>query len=316
MTTLTKTNGGPASDTDNVSFMHHVQYQHLIAGISGGVCSTLVLHPLDLLKIRFEVNNGLNYDPNYRGIINGITTIFKQEGIVGLYRGAVPSTVGAGASWGLYFYFYSALKTLQQKGDVNSPLTPSQHLIAATEAGAMTAVITNPIWVCKTRLCLQSNKISQVEHYNGMLDTLVKLYKAEGIRGWYRGFIPGLLGVSHGAVQFTIYEEMKNTYNKHNDTPITTKLSTIQYLTFAAVSKLAAVSITYPYQVVRARLQNQFYSYNGIMDCLRKTWKNEGWKGFYKGLGTNLVRVVPATMLTFVVYENVSHFLISSSGKR
>lgn len=31
----------------------HVKYEHLVAGISGGVTSTLILHPLDLIKIRF-----------------------------------------------------------------------------------------------------------------------------------------------------------------------------------------------------------------------------------------------------------------------
>ena len=35
----------------------------------------------------------------------------------------------------------------------------------------------------------------------------------------------------------------------------------------------------------------------------------EGWRGFYKGLSANLTRVTPATVITFVVYENVSHYL-------
>lgn len=35
--------------------------------------------------------------------------------------------------------------------------------------------------------------------------------------------------------------------------------------------------------------------------------RHEGWRGFYKGLSANLVRVTPATVITFVVYENVSH---------
>lgn len=316
MTTLTKNDGNSTSKTDEISFIRHIKYEHLLAGISGGVVSTLILHPLDLLKIRFEVNNGLNYDPKYKGIINGISTIFKHEGITGLYRGAIPSTIGAGTSWGLYFWFYTALKAFKQDGDVNSPLTPGQHMIAATQAGALTIVLTNPIWVSKTRLCLQSRAPSQVEQYSGMVDTLVKLYKAEGLQGWYRGIFPGLLGVSHGAIQFMAYEEMKNSYNKHYDMPITSKLGVVEYLVFAAVSKFVAVSITYPYQVVRARLQNQFYSYKGNVDCVKKTWQNEGWRGFYKGLGTNLLRVVPATMLTFVVYENTSYYLISASQKQ
>lgn len=31
----------------------HVKYEHMVAGVSGGVTSTLILHPLDLIKIRF-----------------------------------------------------------------------------------------------------------------------------------------------------------------------------------------------------------------------------------------------------------------------
>lgn len=39
----------------------------------------------------------------------------------------------------------------------------------------------------------------------------------------------------------------------------------------------------------------------------------ENWRGFYKGLGTNLIRVTPATMITFVTYEHVSHYMIEKS---
>ena len=100
----------------------HVKYEHLIAGISGGVISTLILQPLDLLKIRLAgelfvilnrsliicistvVNDGqLKCRPEYKGLFNAITTIMKQEGIKGFYRGVVPNCWGAGASWGFYF---------------------------------------------------------------------------------------------------------------------------------------------------------------------------------------------------------------------
>lgn len=39
-------------------------------------------------------------------------------------------------------------------------------------------------------------------------------------------------------------------------------------------------------------------------------------KGFYKGLSPNLLRVVPATMITFVVYENVSFYLLKRTEER
>jgi len=36
------------------SITRFIRYEHLLAGVSGGVTSTLVLHPLDLIKIRFQ----------------------------------------------------------------------------------------------------------------------------------------------------------------------------------------------------------------------------------------------------------------------
>ncbi|GFW64197.1 hypothetical protein TNCV_709021 [Trichonephila clavipes] len=87
-----------------INLFAHIKYEHLLAGIGGGVTSTLALHPLDLLKIRFAVNDGqLVTRPNYQGLGNAVTTIIKEEGFQGLYRGVTPNCWGAGASWGLYF---------------------------------------------------------------------------------------------------------------------------------------------------------------------------------------------------------------------
>lgn len=301
------------------SFLSHVKYEHMMAGISGGVTSTLILHPLDLIKIRFAVNDGRTLAaPKYKGLTSAFVTIFRQEGIRGLYKGVTPNVWGSGSAWGFYFMFYSTLKSNIQSGNTAQPLGPVMHMVAASEAGILTLIMTNPIWVVKTRLCLQySNTVENAKlsdkFYTGMFDALVKIYKTEGIRGFYRGFVPGMFGVSHGALQFMAYEEMKNTYNEYRKLPIDTKLTTTDYLTFAAISKLFAAAATYPYQVIRARLQDQNHAYKGTWDCIKQTWRYESWRGFYKGLRANLVRVVPATMITFVVYENVSHSLLKKS---
>ncbi len=62
---------------------------------------------------------------------------------------------GAGSAWGLYFLFYNSLKTWWQEGNTKTNLGPTKHMIIATEAGFLTLMFTNPIWVVKTRLCLQ-----------------------------------------------------------------------------------------------------------------------------------------------------------------
>lgn len=296
------------------SFLSHVKSGHLIAGVSGGVISTLCVHPFDLLKIRLAVNDGaVSSRPQYRGFLNAVATIFRQEGIVGFYRGVTPNCLGAGASWGFYFFFYNAIKSQTSLRTQTERLGPGQHMLAAAEAGLMTLVMTNPIWVVKTRMCLQYStaELPEALRYRSTLDAFRKIYRLDGIRGLYKGFVPGVFGVSHGALQFMAYEEMKKLYQHYYRDVASRQLGSLEYLVFAALSKLFATTVTYPYQVVRARLQDQHKKYAGVADCVTRTWKFEGYKGFYKGLVPNTLRVTPATAITFVVYENVAKWLVA-----
>lgn len=73
------------------------------------------------------------------------------------------------------------------------------HMVAAAEAGVLTLVMTNPIWVVKTRLCLQydASTTEKSGQYRGMVHALRDIYKQEGIRGLYRvGFLNFLLLLS------------------------------------------------------------------------------------------------------------------------
>lgn len=68
------------------------------------------------------------------------------------------------------------------------------HMLAAAQAGVLTLVMTNPIWVVKTRLCLQYDgprdatlaPLENRNRYGGMVDGLRKIYKYEGVRGLYK----------------------------------------------------------------------------------------------------------------------------------
>lgn len=70
------------------------------------------------------------------------------------------------------------------------------HMFAAADAGILTLVMTNPLWVVKTRLCLQymdDKHLPETLRYNGMIDAIKKIYRTEGVRGLYRvsGFLFG-----------------------------------------------------------------------------------------------------------------------------
>lgn len=122
-----------------------------------------------------------------------------------------------------------------QGGNTKMQLTPGMHMLAAAEAGILTLTMTNPIWVVKTRLCLQygspvTENALVDRQYKGMLDALIKISKKEGIRGLYKGFVPGIWGVSHGAIQFMAYEELKNSYNQYRNQAIDTKLVSVAFM--------------------------------------------------------------------------------------
>ena len=81
---------------------------------------------------------------------------------------------------------------------------------------------------------------------------------------------------------------------------------TLEYLTCAAISKFIAAVTTYPYQVVRARLQDQQSEYKGAIDCVQTTFRYEGVRGLYKGLVPYMVHVMPNICIVFLIYEKFS----------
>ncbi|KAL8923393.1 MAG: hypothetical protein Q9172_003142 [Xanthocarpia lactea] len=279
-----------------------------IAGFLAGVASTLVAHPLDVLKTRLQVDRSSSSQAGTS--LRLVQGILKNEGIAnGLYRGLSPNLAGNSISWALYFLWYSEIKAgLQVYHASANGLSYHDFFLASGVAGALTAVCTNPIWVIKTRM------LSTASHHPGAYRSIShgtqQIYRAEGVRGFYRGLLPSLIGVSHGALQFMAYEQLKR-YRASQLEGKGGNLGTVDYLWLSGASKVLAGSITYPYQVVRSRLQmyEAEQTYKGARDAIAQTWKQEGPRGFYKGLGPNLVRVLPSTWITFLVYEKAKGFM-------
>lgn len=91
----------------------------------------------------------------------------------------------------IIIFSYNSIKNWIQQGDSRYPLGPSLHMLAASEAGILTLIVTNPIWVVKTRLCLQYGNEDMYlskggQFYHGVSDALAKIYRTEGFRGLYR----------------------------------------------------------------------------------------------------------------------------------
>ena len=241
-----------------------------------------------------------------------------------MYAGLSPALAGGTLAWGLYFACYNRAKARYARwGDVpGAELPPAAHLIAAAEAGAAVAVLTNPIWVAKTRLQLQRRQAAgsasapDAARYSGLVHALRSIAADEGLRGLYRGLGPSLALVSHGALQFTAYEALKKRALAADGGEGEARLSAGAASAIGVASKLLASGVTYPSQVLRARLQQRreaapagAAAEGSAWSTLRGLLRREGLRGLYKGWVPNVLRVLPSSALTFLVYEKASQAL-------
>lgn len=287
---------------------------HLLAGVSAGLLTAAALHPLDVLKVKFQVQDGLVHAVRYTSLRSAVADVWAGEGARGFYRGLAPAMWGSGAAWGLYFYFYEACKRRLAGGGEQPAgrLTPLQLAYAAWEGGTITSLITNPIWLVKTRMQLQGGAAGAgagaPAPYRSMAHAFTSILRADGPAGLYRGIVPALLLTSHGVVQFVAYEQLKRAEGVGGGAGG----GAAALFGAGMLSKAAATLLTYPYQVTKSRLQQRFEgapAYTGFVDVVRKMWAREGVAGFYKGFAANLLRVAPQSAITLVSYEGFLRLL-------
>jgi len=261
------------------------------------------------VKVRYQVN--IHSTPPYKSITSAIKTIAKLEGFRALYQGLFPAVLASSLSWGGYFFFYeSAKERFQWENSSHRSLSAFQQMYAAFEAGTIMVFITNPIWLIKTRMQLQQSHIQSLrpQYYTGFTNAVRTIFKEEGFVGFYKGLVPALFLVSHGVVQFLVYEQLKALFSRAD-------LTSMHIFCIGLLSKVIASTVTYPYQVVKSRLQQReahaSMVYKNTLDCAIKTWRNEGMYGFFKGCIANSLRVAPGAAITFVVYEEMINFFNS-----
>ncbi|KAK7346399.1 hypothetical protein VNO80_20917 [Phaseolus coccineus] len=302
---------------------HQWQRENATAGAAAGFATVVVMHPLDVVRTRFQVNDGrVSNLPGYKNTAHAIFTIARSEGLRGLYAGFLPGVLGSTTSWGLYFFFYDKAKQRYARNR-EGKLSPGLHLASAAEAGGLVSLCTNPVWLVKTRLQLQT-PLHQTRPYSGIYDAFKTILREEGFSALYKGIVPSLFLVSHGAIQFTAYEELRKITvdfkskrsTVHNQNP-DKLLNSVDYAVLGATSKLAAILLTYPFQVMRARLQQRpsddgVPRYMGTWHVVKETARFEGVRGYYKGISANLLRNAPASSIIFIVYENVLKLLKST----
>jgi solute carrier family 25 folate transporter 32 len=282
-------------------------YSNGISGAVGGMSSAIVACPFDVVKTRLQVQR---HDIHYHGgIISTARTIVLEEGVRGFFTGLSPTLVGFVPTWMIYFSTYPNFKSFY--GDFGLADGAGLHMLSAVSAGVVTDVLTNPIWVVKTRMQTQILRPNEAK-YKNFMEAIQRLVREEGARGLYKGLAPQLVGLVHVGIQFPLYERMKKEIKLYNNT---TELGYIGTMTAAFTAKIIASVVAYPHEILRSRLQFQHSNdpnrYKSMLDCISTIYREEGYRGYYKGLTANLLRVLPATSISFTVFETMSHKLKS-----
>lgn len=153
-----------------------------------------------------------------------------------------------------------------------------------------------------------------------MWKCISNVYRQYGIRGFYRGLSASYFGISETVIHFVIYEHVKKRLRSyHQRAGLENNLAGhnifSDFMIAAGCSKTVASIIAYPHEVVRTRLRQEEVNgqrkYTTFFQTLSLIFREEGRKGLYAGLGTQLVRQVPNSSIMFMTYETMISLLCS-----
>ncbi|XP_011051031.1 PREDICTED: solute carrier family 25 member 36-A-like, partial [Acromyrmex echinatior] len=165
--------------------------------------------------------------------------------------------------------------------------------------------LTNPIWFIKTRLQLdhRSQKVTAIE-------CMRRIYRQSGILGFYKGIVASYIGISETVIHFVIYEAVKAWLATHRSRASQTddRKNIINYFLEYIIWIYGTYSFSY-LEVARTRLREEGTKYRTFWQTLNTVWTEEGTKGLYRGLGTQLIRQIPNTAIIMATYEAVVYIL-------
>jgi solute carrier family 25 phosphate transporter 23/24/25/41 len=309
----------------------------LAGAIAGGVSRTATA-PLDRLKVYLLVNTTTRTETALGALKQGrplmalkyaaqpftdaVKDLSRSGGARGFFAGNGLNVVKIMPETAIKFGSYEAAK--RALANLEGHDDPKNiHSVSKFAAGGLAGMIAQfcvyPLDTLKFRL--------QCETVKGGLtgsalvrQTAANMYADGGVRACYRGVTMGLVGMfPYSAIDMATFEFLKKSYKNwyakytgcHEDDA---KPGNIATGIIGATSGAFGATVVYPLNVVRTRLQTQGTvmhkaTYTGIWDVTQKTIQREGYRGLYKGLTPNLLKVAPALSITWVTYENMKKML-------
>jgi solute carrier family 25 (adenine nucleotide translocator) protein 4/5/6/31 len=288
-----------------------------LGGVSAAVSKTAVA-PIERVKLLLQTqaaNKKLAGDKAYKGIMDVLVRVPKEEGVSAFWRGNLANVIRYFPTQALNFAFKDTYKNMFPK---YSPKTDfwkffMTMLASGGLAGATSLTFVYPLDFARTRLAADVGKGAADRQFNGLIDCLNKVRAVDGVKGLYQGFGVSVLGIiAYRACYFGGYDTAKRTLLSDPKTSVLFKFLVAQVVT--SVSGL----VSYPLDTVRRRLMMQSGQkevlYRGTADCFAKIYSKEGPKAFFKGALSNIFRGAGAS-LVLVLYDEMQAYFAPVKAK-
>ncbi|GLU08367.1 hypothetical protein SLE2022_252850 [Rubroshorea leprosula] len=311
--------------------------------IAGGISRT-VTSPLDVIKIRFQVQlepttswalvrANMSAASKYTGMLQATKDIFREEGLLGFWRGNVPALLMVMPYTAIQFVVLQKLKTFasgSSRTEDHYKLSPYLSYISGGLAGCAATIGSYPFDLLRTILASQG----EPKVYPNMRAAFLDIIRARGFRGLYAGLSPTLVEiVPYAGLQFGTYDTFKRwamawnklRYSETNSRDADVNPSSFQLFLCGLASGTCAKLVCHPLDVVKKRFQIEglqrhpkygarveHRAYKNMSDACKRILQSEGWAGLYKGIIPSTVKAAPAGAVTFVAYEAVLDWLDST----
>ncbi|CAG9826161.1 unnamed protein product [Diabrotica balteata] len=205
---------------------HNLSNTHLVltsftAGAIAGALAKTTIAPLDRTKIYFQVG----HKPySTRKAFKFILKTLRTEGVVALWRGNSATMARIIPHAAIQFTAHEQWKRILNVDHGGS--TPVRLFLAGSLAGATSQSITYPLDLARARMAVTSRM-----EYSTLRQVFFKIYYIEGLKNFYRGYIPTILGViPYAGVSFFTYDTLKRLYREHiKDVPTPPPIASLAF---------------------------------------------------------------------------------------
>ncbi|KAJ8302296.1 hypothetical protein KUTeg_021283, partial [Tegillarca granosa] len=292
---------------------HEQLWRFALAGTSNMTAAS-VTNPIDVIKVRMQLENELAKQKGiehlrsryYDGFVKGAARIVADEGILGLYKGLLPSLMREGSYSTIRLGAYEPLKVFFGATDpAHTPLW--KKICAGATSGAIGSSIATPTDLVKVRMQAQGKLMpGEMPRYRNTFAAFADIIRHDGVRGLYVGVGPTVKRAAIlTATQIPSYDHTKHTILNHG----LMKEGTALHVVSSMVAGFMSALTTSPVDVVKSRVMNQEKGenkkYKSAFDCFFKTLRSEGPIGLYKGFIPNWMRIGPHTIITFFIFEKL-----------